>query len=430
MRLSSLFRLFVLVVLGARVVAEPLGGESLYRHVEHYARLGEHRTGTPPDLATSRWLARSLESAGFRVEQQQFELEQFFPAAQSLQVGEEALAVFPHWFPRGTVAPIEAMLVPFDATDPRGAIAYLAPDQAGTWYQLRPAALAEQAAARGARALVIAAPHPSREIYVTNAAPPHLQQPLAIPTVVVAARDHQVLARALASGATVQLRSEGEKRASVAVNVIARYPALPLPDAPWVVVSTPASGWFRAAGERGGGIALWLDLAHYIGTRATGLNWLFVANSGHELDFLGARRSLPTMPPPEEVTLWLHLGASIGARRWGEQGGELVPLDEVHEHNILYSSDALLAMASGAFDRVPSLQILSAKGLGQQQSELATIIATGYRAFGLVGSHHFFHTPQDTPAVTSAQLLAPYGEALRRLVDQVTRRENPAGEAT
>jgi hypothetical protein len=32
--------------------------------------------------------------------------------------------------------------------------------------------------------------------------------------------------------------------------------------------------------------------------------------------------------------------------------------------------------------------------------------------------------------VTSAQLLAPYGEALRRLVDHMSRRENPAGEAT
>ncbi len=430
MRLSSLVRLLVLVVLGARAVAEPLDGESLYRHVEHYARLGEHRTGTPPDLATSRWLAQSLESAGFRIEQQEFELEQFFPTGQSLQFGEETVAVFPHWFPRGTAAPLEAPLMALDATELRGAIAYLAPDKAGTWYQLRPAVLAEQAAAKGARALVIAAPHPSQDIYVTNAAPPHLQQSLAIPTVVVAARDHTVLARALASGAAVQLRSEGETRASGAVNVVARYPAEPVPDAPWVVVSTPTSGWFRAAGERGGGIALWLDLAHYIAARDTGLNWLFVANSGHELDFMGARRSLPTMPPPEAVALWLHLGASIGARRWGEQGGELLPLDEVHEHNVLYASDALLSVVSEVFDRVPSLQILGAKGLGQHQSELATIIATGYRAFGLVGSHHFFHTPEDTPAVTSAQLLAPYGEALRRLVDHMSRRENPAGEAT
>jgi hypothetical protein len=145
---------------------------------------------------------------------------------------------------------------------------------------------------------------------------------------------------------------------------------------------------------------------------------------------MGARRSLPAMPPPEEVALWLHLGASIGARRWREQGGELVPLDGVHEHNVLYSSDSLFSVVSRAFYRVPSLQMLSAKGLDQRQSELATIIATGYRAFGLVGSHHFFHTPQDTPAVTSAQLLAPYGEALRRLVDHVTVRDEPAAERT
>jgi hypothetical protein len=90
----------------------------------------------------------------------------------------------------------------------------------------------------------------------------------------------------------------------------------------------------------------------------------------------------------------------------------------------------LFSVVSRAFYRVPSLQMLSAKGLDQRQSELATIIATGYRAFGLVGSHHFFHTPQDTPAVTSAQLLAPYGEALRRLVDHVTVRDEPAAERT
>ena len=48
MRLSSLLRLLVLVVLvvlGARAVAEPLDGESLYRHVER------------PQLATTRGAA-------------------------------------------------------------------------------------------------------------------------------------------------------------------------------------------------------------------------------------------------------------------------------------------------------------------------------------------------------------------------------------
>lgn len=35
---------------------------------------------------------------------------------------------------------------------------------------------------------------------------------------------------------------------------------------------------------------------------------------------------------------------------------------------------------------------------------------------GFVGHHRFLHTPRDLPDVTSAALLAPYGEALQRLL--------------
>lgn len=416
-RLAGL--LSVLVSISAWANPQALTGHSLFRNVERFAGFGDHRTGTAADEATVQWLMKELQTAGFQVERQSFELQQFFPAEQSLLIRGKALPVFPHWYPNSSDAPIAAVMAPFGSSDLNGKIAYLAPDQAGPWHQVRPGILAAQAAAKGAHALVIAVPHPSGEIYAINAAAPHLQQPVMIPTVAIAAQHHASIAPALAGQEAVQLISRGEHRATAAANVIARYPSTPIAGAPSVIISTPISCWFQCAGERGTGVALWLELAQYIVKRETGLNWLFVANSGHELSFMGAHKSLPSMPEPGAVRLWLHLGASIAARRWREQDGRLIPLEEGHEYNRLYASERLLATAREVFSGIPRLDILRNEELNAAQSELAAIAGKGYAAFGFVGSHRFFHTPLDTPAVTSPALLAPYGDALRRLVDRL-----------
>ncbi len=391
-----------------------LSGSALYQSIEHYAALGDHRTATAADRQTSQWLADKLRQAGFAVDSQDFTVEQFFPEQQQLTIAGRNIEVFPHWFPQATDAPINAALLPFDSPVLEGHIAYLAPAEASPWYRLRPAELAKQAAKKGALALIIAAPHPSSEIYASNA---EQLQPLAIPTVAVAAKNHPVLAAALQQQQSVELTSNGRYQAATAQNILGRFPASPIDGAPWVVISTPSSGWFQCAGERGGGVALWLGLAEHIAEQTTPYNWLFVANSGHELGMMGAQLSLTKMPPPEEVALWLHLGASIGARDWQDEGGQLIPLERIHSYNRLYAAPAALAAASTAFQAVPDIEILPSKALNRSHSELGAIIEHGYPAMGLVGSHHFFHTPGDTPVVTSAALLAPYGKALLRLSD-------------
>ncbi|MDP6978545.1 MAG: hypothetical protein QF570_08075 [Myxococcota bacterium] len=399
--------------------ADPLAGANLFGRVTQYADLGDHRTGGRADSETTAWLASELERWGYAVELQPFDVKQFFPAEQSLDANGLRLEVFPHWLPKPADS-LKAPLVPLRETDLEGKIAYLSPEEAGEWYRVRPSDLAVTAASKGALALVVALPHPSGEIYVTNAAHPFLDAALPIPTVVVAARNDEKLQPLLGSEEVVELESKGEMREVTAHNVLARYPAREIPGAPWTVISTPTSGWFRCAGERGSGVALWLGLAEWIAQGNHGQkNWLFVANSGHELSFAGAHVSLPAVPPSEDVALWLHLGASIAARAWQETAEGLEPMNRVHDYNQLFYRDNLSSLVDATFARIPQLQTLPYQQMRPGRSELNEILRAGYRAMGFVGPHRFFHTPLDLPSVTSPELLEPYGEALRRLVREV-----------
>ena len=59
-----------------------------------------------------------------------------------------------------------------------------------------------------------------------------------------------------------------------------------------VVVTTPLSGWFGCAGERGTGIAIALELAKRL---ASSYPVTVVGATGHELEYYGAKRHLETM---------------------------------------------------------------------------------------------------------------------------------------
>src|SRR5690606_28667790 len=89
-------------------------------------------------------------------------------------------------------------------------------------------------------------------------------------------------------------------------NTIARYGA----EGPWVIVSTPQSGWFTCGGERGPGIAMSRALSAWAIRQKLPVRWLFIATSGHEWVDHGARIFHETQAPtPNETALWWHLGA-------------------------------------------------------------------------------------------------------------------------
>ncbi len=395
-------------------VAEPLSGQALYDDVKTYSGFGEHRTGGAADIATSYWLLQALQRSGIDASLQPFKLKQFLNQYSELIVSGQSVPAFPHWLPATTdKSGIVAPLAYFDQSDLSGFIAYLMPEQTGLWHRADISKYVKIAASKGALALIVAVPHPSGEIYVRNAAEPYLQSSLPIPTLVVAKGSHAIIDAAKRGGENVSFTLLGElKENAQANNVIGKIER----GDRWIIISTPSSGWFQAAGERGGGVALFLGLARWLAAQDTQQSILFVANSGHELSYMGAHASMELIPDSKDVDLWLHLGASIGARSWQQSEHGLQPLAQAHQYNFLFAHPQLLSQAKTAFKYVPDLEVESTDKLPSANGELVGFIDQGYTAMGMVGSHRFFHTPRDIPDVTSAELLAPYGEAVKRLM--------------
>jgi hypothetical protein len=111
-------------------------------------------------------------------------------------------------------------------------------------------------------------------------------------------------------------------------------------------------------------------------------------------------------PSPDDVVVWLHLGASIGTRLWQESAGEWRPIVARNPGNLVGSPE-LVPILEQAFADVPVLVPRS----GDSKGELRVVLENGYRAFGLYGGHLWFHTPRDPAESTEPAFLEPIARA-------------------
>jgi hypothetical protein len=394
----------------------PLSGSSLYRDVVAYHDFGIHRTATDGDVRTTDWIARELRSAGLTVQFQPWRLRQFFLHESSLTVDGTPVDCFPAWLPRATGPdPIRAPLAIYrdtaDARSVNGRVALVKFKAA-----LSESAYYDQALGAveaGAVAVLGRLHSASGEVAAINARAPHNQTPAPVPIVIVARKDEPMLTRAAEDGAIVSLVIDGKDEPQAETgNIIGRLER----GNKLVVVSTPQSGWFQCAGERGPGIALFLGLARWASARESNASYLFVSTSGHELDNLGMHQFMETdAPPPEDVLCWIHLGASIAVWQWKRtpQGHQRTSEPGIGRH--LVCSPDLLPVLTGAFEHVPGLEPRRGNALG----ELRHVMDRGYRGFGVFGSHYFFHTRLDTPETTAPGLLGPVGKALAESLETI-----------
>ena len=61
---SSTTFVMIGLLIASLSAADPMSGDALYQDVVRYDQIGHHRTGTPGDKATSKWVAEELEGAG------------------------------------------------------------------------------------------------------------------------------------------------------------------------------------------------------------------------------------------------------------------------------------------------------------------------------------------------------------------------------
>ncbi|HZM91541.1 MAG TPA: hypothetical protein VFF31_33780 [Blastocatellia bacterium] len=402
-----------------RADSGPLSGARLYEDVISYYNLGDHRTASQVDLRTSQWLVDQLRSAGLKATFQSFPLRQFSVRQTRLLIGEQPIRAFPLWYPRSTgEKPIIGVLKPFELNSEsrslKNNIALVSfPASAGAAMQEGSvhSRLILSAATAGATAVVAVTESATREIIALNS--PAGAEPWPIPVILVGQRDEPALIAAAKSATRTSLLLDGQDDSGAsAKNVIARVNQ----GKDLIVVSTPQSGWFRCAGERGPGIAMFLGLARWASKRPTGASFLFVSTSGHELGGLGMQVFLKDLAPsPERVLCWLHLGAGIATYLWEETAAGLKRLREPDSKRLLMSRPDLVPLLTSTFAGIPGLTPTIDRAVGEYEF----MLKAGYRVFGIAAGHRFHHTPADSPETTGPEILEPVAHSIVKTLEAV-----------
>jgi hypothetical protein len=363
-------------------------GEFLFNDVKAYSALGEHRTAGKVDRDTSMWLSKQLEAFGFTSKVIPFRVRQFQFDSARLTANGRSIPCFPLWPPRSTGSePLRSTIAHGSA---KGRIAIARLPKGGT---LTPAhiAIIRPLIDAGASAVIGVTPSESGELVALNVAAN--AEPWPVPVVLVGPAEEMNLRGAIEVSISIQGRDEPAAEAFETVGEIGTGKRR-------IVISTPSSGWFHCAGERGPGIAIWLALARWASHRESSARFTFVASSGHELGEQGMHSFLAKQAPqPHAVDVWLHLGASIAARGTTRR--------------LMTNRREWLPVLTSNFK---SLGDLNPETPDEMPGELAQLAKLGYRCLGIAGGHTLFHSPGDLPFTTSATMLEPVGQALLRTV--------------
>ncbi len=408
--------------LRAAIATAPPLDNPIAADLDRYVGFGIKASGGTGDIATGDWIEHELRAAGYTVARQVFDVPFFRAAAAQLHVDATTIELLPQALvvptpdvglsgPLVRIDPVSVAAAPL-----AGAIALLdLPAQRWSTALAKPIAdTIAQAWSRGALAAVIVTNGPTGEAIALNT--PSVSKIDKKPVAIMAPRLARPALLAAANGKQATFHIGGQGGTRPAFNLIGR---IDRGKGRWLIASTPRSGWFACAGERGPGVTAWLALARWAAVALPEHDLAFVCNSGHEYEYLGAEKMLAAaLPPrPADTALWLHLGANVAARDWQElPGGILLPLPSADPQRFLVTSPALLPTARAAFAGQPGLEIPYPTGTGTA-GELTGILAAGYgRVAGIFGAHRFHHVATDDARCVAAPLVAPVVEACKALL--------------
>ncbi|MFN3585641.1 MAG: hypothetical protein ACK4TT_17060 [Phenylobacterium sp.] len=384
--------------------------------LERYAGFGEKASGGPGDETCGAWLEGELSRTGYACRRQSFDVPFLDPKALTLASGEAkvplvASPVAPTTGPGGLTGPLRLASEGGDLT---GAIALVVLPYR-RWVTLADPQAArplEDALARGAAAVVLVTTGPTGEAIALNvsARKPGPPRPVAI----LAPKDAAPFLAAAAEGRPATLTIDGRRGTRSAYNLIAR---LDRKAARTLILTTPRSGWFGCAAERGSGLAVWLSLAHWLARTDLGVNVELAANSGHEFEFLGGEHYLEhEAPKPGKTAMWVHVGASAAARDWHEFGA-LRPLPSADAQRVLTATADVIDRVRPAFAGVSGLEATLVATNATAGGEMTNVLKAGYgTTIGLYGIHRYFHTRADDMRCTSGELVRPVAAAFRAAI--------------
>src|SRR5205807_2864595 len=166
------------------------------------------------------------------------------------------------------------------------------------------------------------------------------------------------------------------------------------------VIMTPRSGWWTCASERGGGIAIWLELMRELKQASLQRDVLFVASSGHELGHLGINAFADRRPNiVKNSAAWIHLGANIGA---AQDAG-----------NVIQASDDDMEKREADAMTIEGIVITRRNPRGTIPGGEAEVVHRGGgRYVSIIGRNALFHSPADHgPEAIDANAISRFVDA-------------------
>lgn len=413
---------------GGRALARPA---ALQADLERYHGFGDKGSGGPGDEACSAWLEGELKAVGFTTRVQTFLAPMFSVRNASLSAGGRTALLIPQAIPMptgpdGVSGPLAVRHAGGRRRRIDGAVALVVLPH-GRWSSAVAPAVSRpvrEAIEDGAAGVVVVTTGPTGEALALNG--PADAPLFAKPTAVIAPVDAEAFMALDGEPARLVIDGQvGRRRAGNLVGELNRGAGRRL------VVSTPRSGWFGCAGERGPGIAVWLALARRCARAELPVDLTFLATSGHEYENLGGAAFLERdAPPPAEVALWFHLGANLAARDWHEAGRRLLPLPGADPNRFLIATPDLIDLARRVFQGQPGLEAPYPAGAGAE-GELKHILAAGYRSVvGVFGGHRFHHARGDDMRCVSGDLVTPTARSFEALVDAFLTPDADPGDAS
>ena len=366
------------------------------RRIRAYEEMGDHRTGREADNHTTWWMTEELRNVGVHADSQTWRFPRVEIHDASIRFGPWDIPAVPTF--DSAFTDHHGLTGTLRRDNGPGIVLWeFSPDDqermaTGVYTSF------ELARQDGADGIIMVMGDPDGYPVVRNAERP--LEPIEVPVLQVAPMDAGPLLDAL--GSEITMISDGGRVDAPADNVIGTIPGAD-PDAEPVVLMTPKSGWYTCAAERGGGIAVWIEVAGRVAANPGRRTLKLVASSGHELHHLGLDHYIQQLgEAAHDVHAWMHLGASIGSRNG--------------QPSYAASDDELFTVATDA---------LSSQGLKRRAfpvgnagfGEARNIGEINGRFASFLGGHPYFHSPQDTyDRCVDPESLAKHTNAAERIV--------------
>lgn len=346
-------------------------GPKLFQLLKEYCDLGIHRTGTPVDRATIHWFVSELRERGATVERQRYSFDRYEGRCRVTLDGAEVPSEPLYYEAVGNISTDRPYKGKFAIGSNR--------------VESRLGEFIEEAKRQGAPAAVIATTDNGGHLVLPNR---DVKIHSGLPTALIPG----ALAERLETAA-VTLEYEARLEPGWSENVIAAFGDIKAQNP--LLITTPLTGWFRCAGERGPGVVLALEIA---GEIAQICPVVVVSTTGHELGHLGLHHYLSESSlHPRAI---LHLGASLAAGVRDNNGQMVFSPFRLANTNI---EGPLYSGLEKALDPLevslnPHPERWYGEAIDWQRHFHAPMLS-------FVGTSPLFHTPDDLPEEATSPLL-------------------------